>query len=224
MKMLSTAEWITLIADTAHDRVAWNSKADCSPWDSFYSEYRDATVEQRHEVDQAFLESLDSEDPRVVDVAVTHAHCPPAPVAVTRLLRLLLERSTYLLAHTRTGSEQSLLCAVLDVLASRAESAGIDAQLQVRHTILQWAPVAGPFQSGVGTFFGGLGPEAVDALVAVLPNNVDNARMLADAGYELHRSPERWSHALAIADKWSQRHREALQRGGADHAARFPTE
>lgn len=223
MKSRSQPEWIALIEDTAHGRVSWNSKADCSPWDSFYSDYRAAAVDIRQEIDDAFLACLDSPDPRVVQEALVHPFMS-APVAATRLLRLLDERSEFLLAHDDPGSDQNLLARSLNALAACGETGRMDSPLrdQVRDAILQWAPTAGPLGGGIGTFFGDLGPEAADALAAVLPPGLDHSRLLKDVGYELHRSPERWARALELSAQWPTPLRDALQQGGAAHAERFP--
>ena len=157
-----------------------------------------------------------------MDEAILHAHHLPGLVAATRLLQLLEQRNAFLLAHQYRDSDQSLLACVLNTLASCAVSCSIDFQLQVRDSILHWVPKAGRLSSVVGTFFGDLGPEAVDALAAVLPTEIDSTPPLMDAGYELHRSPERWKRIMELADQWPPALREALQRGGANHAARFP--
>lgn len=143
MKSRSRSEWITLIEDTAHDRVPWNSKADNSPWDSFYGDYGAAAVEIRQEIDDAFMECLDSPDPRVMEEALRHPFMS-APIAATRLLRLLHERNEFLLAHTYGGSDQTLLTRALKSLVACAESGRLDPPLrdQVRDAILRWAPPA----------------------------------------------------------------------------------
>lgn len=223
MKSQSRSEWIALIEDTAHDRVSWNSKADCSPWDSFYSDYRAAAVTIRQEIDDAFLECLDSPDPRVVEEALVHPFMS-TPVAATRLLRLLEERSEFLLAHAYGGSDRNLLARTLNSLAACGETRRLETHLceQVREAILRWVPTAGPLGAGIGTFFGNLGPEDADALAAVLPAQLDHSRLMKDVGYELHRSPERWARAIELSAQWPAPLRDALLLGGADHAERFP--
>ncbi len=62
---MSQSQWITLIEDTAHGRVMWNNRADVSPWDGFYRDYREASVQCRLEIGDAFLHSLDSIEPRL---------------------------------------------------------------------------------------------------------------------------------------------------------------
>ena len=81
---------------------------------------------------------------------------------------------------------------------------------------------SGTFESRCWYVFGDLGSEAADALVAVLPTEIDNTPALMDVGYALHRSPERWKHVMELAEQWPPTLREALKRGGATHAARFP--
>lgn len=222
MDSLSTAQWVSRIEDTAHDRLPWNSKADCSPWDGFYRDYVDAAAECRQTIDQAFLTCLDSDDLRVLDAAVSHMHSLPPTEAVAQLQRLLTRRNTFLLAQADSGSQPKVLARVLNVMAACACAAGVASHPGVRDAILAWAPRAGPLQSGVGTFFGGLGPQAVDALVSVLPDGVDNSRMLVDAGYELHRNPDVWQQAIKVAETWPVVMGAAMLRGGAEHAARFP--
>jgi hypothetical protein len=230
MKQRSRSEWIALIEDTAYGRVSWNSIADCSPWDSFYRDYRATSVQCRQEINDAFLVLLESMDPRVMTEAIRHTYYVPATVAVMRLLRLLEERSAFLLAHRSWDSDRSLLASVLNALAAGAESCGSDfsgprvgmpLKERVRDTILHWVPKAGGLQGGsMGTFFGELGPEAADALAAVLPAELENARLIVDVGYELHRSPEQWARAIDLAARWPQVWRDALELGGANHAAR----
>ncbi|MBP6716516.1 MAG: hypothetical protein KA205_06620, partial [Acidobacteria bacterium] len=184
MKSRTRPEWVALIEDTAHGRVSWNSQADCSPWDSFYSDYRAASVEIRQEIDDAFLECLDSADPRVVEEALIHPFMS-APVAATTLLRLLDERSAFLLAHAYLRSDQNLLARTLNSLASCGETRRLDSPLleQVREAILHWVPTAGPLRAGIGTFFGDLGPEAADRLAAALPAELDHTQVMKDVGY-----------------------------------------
>lgn len=74
MKNRSREEWISLIKDTAHDRVPWNSKADNSPWDGFYRDYRDASAECRQQIDLAFLDCMDCDDARLLDEVIAHAY------------------------------------------------------------------------------------------------------------------------------------------------------
>jgi len=221
----SHSEWITLIEDTAHGRVAWNNKADCSPWDGFYRDYRAASLSCRQEIDAAFSDCLDSVDPRLMNEAIIHPFLS-AQVAVPRLMRLLAERREFLLAHRYWDTDMSLLARALNALASRAGAPDLDESLreQVRDTILHWVPSAGPLGASLGTFFGDLGPEAADALVAVLPAGQDHTRLMMEAGYALHRSPERWRRVMELAARWPPVLLEALQRGGADHAARFPAD
>jgi hypothetical protein len=224
MKQKSQSEWIAFIEDTANGRAAWNSHADASPWDGFYRDYRGASAQCRQVIDDAFLDCLGSSDSRVVEEAILHAHYLPAQVAVTRLLLLMADRSTFLLSHPYRESEKSLLACVLNTLASRADSpnAGQHLQCLVKDAILRWVPIVGPLSPSIGTFFGDVGPEATDELVAVLPDAADNVSLLTAAGYELHRSAERWKRVLELASQWQPAYRSALQRGGENHAIQFP--
>ena len=97
-------------------------------------------------------------------------------------------------------------------LAARAS--GTDAQ----DLILGALAGSGPLPGEVGTYFGGLGVDATEALVRAAPGGLG---AIKDAGYELHRDPKVWADASARSVTWPAAARAALLAGGAEHAARF---
>ncbi len=173
--------WTRRIEDTTHDRVAWNSIADASPWDGFYREYRWARPDQRALADEAFVACRGSDDPCVVAVLILHTALLPAARAVALLLEMLDQRADFLQAHRGNVSERSLLALALCQLAERAICDLPDAVPRARDLILARVAQAGPTSTVIGRFFRQLGPEAVQSLAAVLGDRPEHQALLAEA-------------------------------------------
>lgn len=205
-------DWVELMQRIVHGG-GTHLPADSIAWDRFYLDYRDAKPELRKEIDDAFLACSRSDDVEVLDAVISHCHDATSAFALPVLFRLLEERGAFLAQHTASGGQHSLLARVLNAMGAQAG----EQKARVLEALLAWAPRAGPLHRGVGSFVGTLGPEALAALVAVLPEGAHGAG-LAEAGSELHRDESVWARALIVSAGWPLPLREALLRGGQQHA------
>ena len=199
------------IEDAVHGRVAL-PPGDGSPWDAFYAEYRDAAAPLRRKVDAAFVASATSPDVEVRGAVVAHWFNVEPAVAFPALVQLLRDHPALYAAQRAEDSSFTLRAWLLNGLAARAS--GTDAQ----DLILGALAGSGPLPGEVGTYFGGLGVDATEALVRAAPGGLG---AIKDAGYELHRDPKVWADASARSVTWPAAARAALLAGGAEHAARF---
>lgn len=212
---------------TRADVVAWIEAAargdgrvepgDVSPWDAFYRAYRSCGQRARHRVDEAFRVCAASPDVDVRSAVVQHWIVAPPAEGIPALAQLLADHAELYADQRGSGASRTLRGEILDAITARAE--GKLAAL-ARDVVLRHAVGAGVLSGRIGTLFGELGPDAVEALArAAAPDALEAA--IFEAGYELHRKPARWVRGQELARGWPPPLEAALERGAASHRARF---
>ena len=201
------------IEDAAHDRVPV-PPGDYSPWEAFYAEYREASPAVRARVDAAFENLVPSPDVEVRGAVATHWLAADPKVSLGVLSRILKDHPALYADQRTVGSSFTLRAWVLSGVASQSSGSG------GRDLILAAVQDAGPLHGAVGTYFGGLGIDATEALFRARPD-AGVAAAIKDSGYEPHRGHDTWTAALARSANSPAPLRAALLEGGAEHRARF---
>lgn len=183
---------------------------DSTPWDAFYAEYRRANAALRQHVDDVVRGLAASPEVEVRAAVLAHWYEADRTVGYAEFERLLADEPALYAAQKAEGASETLRSRLIGGLAAQADG---DA---ARGLLLAHVHDVDPLPPRVGTYFGGLGAEATDALVGAR-SDAGMTRAIHEAGYALHHSPAEWADAVARAARWPAPMRDALAAGARDH-------